>query len=429
MLRTILALSIFAVCSTAAAGEHWPGWRGPTGMGQTDETALPLIWGGKTNENVLWKTPLFPSDKVRRDQNQSSPIVWGERAFVTVSYWPEGVSEKEYPEHHVLCFDTRDGAKVWDTVIPPGPWKLTDLRGGYTAPTPACDGERIYVVFGSAVIAALDMSGILAWRKEITPFHFDVAIGSSPVVFKDTVIFVSDQLREKKSSSITAFDAKNGDIRWKIERPDVDWAHSTPALARVGDKLQLLVANPAGPQSIDPLSGKLIWSCLITSGRFGSDRLGDTVTPVFGNNLVYIDSGRGGPGAAVDARGQGDVSATHVRWKLPVVPEGFSSPVIVGKHLYRLHNPGVLTSYHLTDGKEVHRERLEGIDQAVSPFATSNGLIYCASARTSYVIKAGPKFEVLARNELGDASRASAAVAAGRIYLKGSRYLFCVGKK
>src|SRR6202521_1922855 len=91
----VLALLLTASASVAA---DWPGWRGPTGLGQSDEKDLPLTWGGKNQENVLWKVALFPSDSVRRDQNQSSPIVWGDRVFVTASYWPEGVSEKEYPE-------------------------------------------------------------------------------------------------------------------------------------------------------------------------------------------------------------------------------------------------------------------------------------------------------------------------------------------
>src|SRR6266545_3748591 len=166
----------------------WPGWRGPTGQGQTDERNLPLAWGGPKRENVLWKAILVEDpDKVRLDQNQSSPIVWGDRVFVTVSYWPAGVkAEQQHPEHHVLCFATADGKRLWDATVPPGPWQFKDLRGGYTAPTPATDGERVYVLFGSAVLAALDLQGKLLWRKEITPHCFDVAIGTSPVVHGET---------------------------------------------------------------------------------------------------------------------------------------------------------------------------------------------------------------------------------------------------
>jgi outer membrane protein assembly factor BamB len=395
-------------------------------MGQSDEKGLPLTWGGKQGENVLWKAPLFPSDKVRRDQNQSSPIVWRDHVFVTLSYWPEGTAEKDYPEHHVVCFDAATGTRRWDTQVMPGPWKLTDLRGGYTAPTPATDGRLVYVIFGSAVVAAVDFQGKLAWRRDITPHFFDVAWGASPVLHKDTVLVLCDQLKDKKSSSLLALDAATGEVRWEKKRPGADWTHSTPALARVGGRLQLLVAGANGPQGLDPETGEPIWWVQLPQ------RVGDTVTPVYHEGLVYMDSGRGGGlggrGLAVDATGQGDVTKTHVRWTIPGVPEGFSSPLVVGSHLYRLHAPGVLGCWSWADGSKVYAERLEGIDTAVSPIATADGLIYCASAGKSYVIRAGATAEIVARNDLGDSSRASPAVAQGRIYLRGGRYLWCIGK-
>jgi outer membrane protein assembly factor BamB len=413
--------------ATAGAAEDWPGWRGPTGMGLSDEIGLPVSWGSKGQENILWKAALFPSDRVRRDQNQSSPIVCGDRVLVTVSYWPEGVSEKEFPEHHVLCFDRTDGHPVWDRAVSPGPWKLTDLRGGYTAPTPACDGRRIYVAFGSAVVAALDLDGQLLWRKEIVPHDFDVAWGASPVVFGDTVIITCDEMKQKKASFLLALDGKTGEVRWKKERPDVDWAHSTPLLAKVGGKMQLLSATAEGPEGIDPATGERLWWFR------GTQRLGDTLTPVYRDGVLYVDSGRGGGlgpiGIAVDATGQGDVSKTGLKWKVPTPTEGFSSPLLVGDWLYRLTAPGVLTCRKWATGQEVYKERLEGIDHAVSPVATADGRIYCASAGKSYVLKAGPEFAVLGSSDLGDPSRASAAVAAGRLYLKGGRYLYCVGAK
>lgn len=403
------------------AGEHWPAWRGPAGMGNSDEKNLPLAWGGKQQENILWKVTLFPDDKVKRDQNQSSPIVWGERVFVTLSYWPEGTTDKDFPEHHVVCFSTKDGKKLWDTNIPPGPWKLTDLRGGYTAPTPAADGTNVYAVFGSSVVAAVDMQGKIVWRKEIEPFSFDVAWGASPVVYEGNVILVCDQLN--KASTIYAFDGKSGAVQWERKRPNVNWAHSTPLLAKVGPKMQLLTATHNGPQGLDPATGDVLW--FFQQGN----QIGDTVTPTCRDGLVYVDSGRGSMGVAVDATGSGDVSRTHLKWKVPAVGSGFSSPVLVGDYLYRLHGADILSCWKWTTGAEVFKERLEGADSANSPFATADGRIYCASANKSYVLKAGPKLEVLGTSTLNDGSRASPAVAAGRIYLKGGRFLYCVGAK
>ncbi len=418
---TILAFFPFA----AHASERWPAWRGPTGDGQSDEKNLPLTWGGKNEDNILWKAPLFPSDKMKRDQNQSSPIVWGDRVFVTLSYWPEGTTDKDFPEHHVVCFSTKDGKKLWDTVIPPGPWKLTDLRGGYTAPTPATDGEHVYAIFGSSLVAAVDYEGKIVWRKEIKPHNFDVAWGASPILnpLNKSVIVVCDHIKGNKTSSIYSFDGKTGDVKWERKRPATDWAHSTPLLAVVKGKLQLLTATHNGPHGLDPTTGETIWSFS------DSKQIGDTVTPTYRDGIVYVDSGRGSMGVAVDATGQGDVSKTALKWKVPAVGSGFSSPLLVGDYLYRLHGGDTLSCWTWFTGAEVFKERLEGVDTAISPFATADGKIYCASANKSFVLKAGPKLEVLGTSTLNDGSRASPAVAAGRIYLKGARFLWCVGSK
>src|SRR5947209_12460572 len=205
-------------CALAAAGaspaEDWPGFRGPTGMGQSDAKDLPVTWGGKGGDNVLWKVPLpHQAAGARPDHNQSSPVVRGDRVFVTTSFWPQGVAQKEFPEHHVTCFSAKDGKQLWDTKVPPGPWLLTDLRGGYTAPTPAVDGERVYVLFGSGTVAALDGEGHIAWQKELpSPKLFDVAIGTSPVRYQGTLLILCDKVQ--KASHLLALDARAGETKW-----------------------------------------------------------------------------------------------------------------------------------------------------------------------------------------------------------------------
>src|SRR5262245_53074879 len=190
-------------------------------MGKTAEKDLPLTWGGPKVEHVLWKVPLLP-DGVKPDQNQSSPIATGGRVFVTASWWPAGVGQDRYPEHHVICFDAADGKRLWDVTVPPGPWLLKDLRGGYTAPTPAADGERVYALVGSSVLGAIDFRGKLVWGKETAPHFFDVAIGTSPVVHNGTVLVLCDLLRQHKASRLLAFDGKTGDLKWERKRPTAD---------------------------------------------------------------------------------------------------------------------------------------------------------------------------------------------------------------
>jgi outer membrane protein assembly factor BamB len=422
-----LAFWLTLIVITPAPAADWPGWRGPTGMGQSPDKDLPVTWGGKANANVRWKVPLYRgTDKVRFDQNQSSPIVQGGRVFVTLSYWPAGVSpESRPPEHHVVCFDASDGKRLWDTTVEPGPWLLKDLRGGYTAPTPAADGECVYVLFGSSVAAALDHDGKPVWRKELTPFAFDVAMGVSPVLSKGTVLISWDQTN--KTSRLIALDTKTGDMKWERKRPAADWAHSTPTLAEVNGKTQLLVASATALEGVDPATGATIWSC--QSGDAKPVRIGDTVSPVLAGGIVYVDSGRGGPGIAVDPSGTGDVTKSHRKWKVARVPDGsIGSPVAVGEYLYRLQSPDVLHCYRLSDGKETFAERLAGVSAVPSPVATADGRVYFASGGKSAVIRAGPKLDVLGTSDLGDAAQASPAVAGGRFYIKGGRNLYCIGR-
>ncbi len=420
-----IALICFTLVANAIRAEDWPNWRGPTSMGHSASQKLPLSWGGKTNENILWKSPLLPSDeKVRLDNNQSSPIVAGGQVFVTMSYWPAASTVKEYPEHHVIAFEAAKGTRLWDVKVPPGPWLLSDLRGGYTAPTPAADADRVYALFGSAVLAALDRKGAIVWRKEITPFAFDVAMGTSPVLYKDTVLVICEMTN--KSSRLIAFDKATGDVRFTQERKGADWTHSTPVLAKVDGKDQLLVAGANSLQGLDPATGVPIWTASLADQP--KTRIGDAPSPAYGAGVVYIDSGRGGPGLAVDPTGAGDVTKTHAKWKNPTVSDNsLNSPLIVGDYLYRLQSPGILKVYKLPSGELMYSERLMEVSIASSAIATADGRIYFATAGKAYVVRAGPTFEILGTSSLGDNSQSSPAVANDRLFLRGQKNLYCIG--
>ena len=418
-MRWLIVVLLLHLSLAALPAGDWPGWRGPTGQGVSDEKNLPLNWNARTGLNVLWKAELPGGDgKQRQDQNQSSPIVQKGKVFLTVSVWPAGLGPKQFPEHRVLGFDAEKGTPLFSVTVKPGPWsRASDLRGGYTVPTPAADDQRVYVVFGSSVLAALDHAGKQLWRKEIVPYDFDVALASSPVLYRGLILM---QLDGVKNSRLVAYEAKTGEVKWEQKRPTSNFSHSTPVLAPVKGKPQLLVAGSGALQGISPTDGKVIWSCQAS---------GDTVSPVMGKGLVYVDSGRGSSGVCVDPTGSGEVTKTHRKWKIDRVPGGFSSPVVVGDRLYRLTDPGVLHARTMTTGEEVSTLRLPGVSTAPSPFTTPDGRIYLASAGKSYVVKAGEKPTVLATNDLGDNSSASPAVANGRIYLKGRRSLWCIGQK
>ena len=419
------------VCCLALAhnvsAAYWPQFRGPTGLGYTEEKNLPLTWNAKTGANVLWKSPLT-------GQGHASPVVWGDAVFVCTAFWPGtvlgGAREQVMPEHHVACYQATDGKLLWDTQVPPGPWLRKDFRsgpgGGYAAPTPATDGKLVFVAFGSSVLAALDFQGKIVWRKEIVPASFDVTVGSSPILYEDTVILFC-AMAKAADSCVIAFDKTSGTEKWRQKFPEMGFGHSTPVIIPVNGKPQMLIlasgmsASGKALQSLDPATGKILWWCR---------GAGDAASPAYGDALVYFDSGRGGLGVAVDPTGSDDVSKTHTKWTVSQVPEGIGSPVIVGQHVYRLHSPGILKCWETATGKQVYAERLEGLSTTwASPVADPNGRLYFASAGKSYVIQAGPEFRVLAVNDLGDSNHPSPAVADGKIFLVGTKNLYCIGTK
>lgn len=424
-LVSLAVLMITLAATSEGWAENWPQFRGPTGLGIAREANLPIRWSIESDENVAWRTPLV-------GQGHASPIVWGDRVFVCTARWAEEVRRREevIPEHHVLCYATGDGELLWDTLVPPGPWLRTDFRsgpgGGYACPTPTTDGRLVYCAFGSSVLAALDFQGRIVWRKEIVPYTFDVTLGSSPILYRDTLILLC-AMAKPSDSKVIACDKGSGTVKWQQALQQTGFGHSTPVLVPIRGKPQLIFAasgggpSPQALQSLNPNTGERIWWC------WGA---GDTVSPVYGGGLLYFDSGRGGPGVAVDPTGKADVSDTHIRWKIDQVPEGIGSPLIIGEHIYRLHSPGILKCWRLEDGGQVYAKRLDGVSTTwASPIIDGNGRIYYANAGKSFVIRSGPQYELLAVNDLGDGNHASPAVANGRMFLVGMKNMYCIRKK
>jgi outer membrane protein assembly factor BamB len=400
-----------APARTAAQSSDWPQWRGPTGQGFVTTKGLPTQWDAKTGKNVLWSAPL-----PKCNNPFSSPIVAGGKVFLTYAI-------DKTREHHVLCFDAATGKQIWDTPIEPGPWKMTDLRGGYADPTPVSDGDHVYVVFGSAVMACLDLSGQILWRHELESFAFDVAIGDSPILYNNMVLFVCDQNNRK--SNLLALDKATGKVLYQQPRPEVGGAHSTPLLADIAGTPELLVSANNRLQGVDPATGKVLWFCKST---------GDSACPVYSGGLVCIDSGRGGPLIAVappSPTGSGDISKTHLKWTFKGrVGEGLGSPIIVGDYVYRAHDPSTVHCFKLATGESLFEEKLPGLSAWSSPIATPEGLIYFVTAGKSFILHAADKLDLVATNDLNDGNSApSPAVANNKLYIRGNSKLFCIGTK
>jgi outer membrane protein assembly factor BamB len=357
-------------------------------------------------------------------------VVVGEKVIVSNVEWPLK-SAKEMPKHFVTAYSLADGKELWSTEVEPGPWLRNDFRsdqgGGYAAPTPCVVKDHIHCVFGSSVLAILDLEGKLVKRIVLEPHTFDVTIGSSPIAFKDHILMLFG-MAKKEDSKLACLLAATGDVVWEEKLPKVGFAHSTPIVIDVQGEPQVVIAASGSSetadalQAFDPRTGKRLWHCK------GS---GEASSPAFANNILYFDSGRGSKGTAVDVTGSGDVTESHIKWQVGAVPEGIGSPIIVGERVYRLHAPNVLKCWSLADGKQLFAERLSEITSTwASPIADASGRIYFASGGKSYVIQAGDKFDLVCVNDLGDSNHASAAVAGDdKLLLLGTKKLWCVGKK
>jgi len=411
---TLLGCGFAMSAQSAIAAANWPCWRGPTGVGVTDESKLPLTWDGKKGENVLWKTPLSKST------GHSSPIVWADKVFITTSDKQTRQQEeaKEIPEHHLECYRAGDGELVWRTLIPQG--KEVAGYSIYASPTPATDGKAVFVWFGSAVIAAVDFDGKLLWRHERPgPFMLNPGLCSSLVLYGDTVILQCDQSRNQ--GYLQGLLKTNGEIKWEQRRTGFDNCNATPLLLDIQGKPQLIVTGSKALQGLQPEDGKLIWSC--KAWGFGA-------SPAWGDGLIYADRGGNEPAVAVDPTGAGDVTKTHLKWQVEKIPGDYSSPVVCNGRIYRATGEGVIECRSLANGEKLFTGRLDGVSKLASPVATADELVYFVSTGKSHVIKATPTLEIVGGGSLGGGGNGSSpAVSNGRIYVRDFDALYCIGEK
>ncbi len=408
--------------STVARSENWPQWRGPTGAGYSSETDLPVSWsvkkeGGKeVTENIVWKAPL------EKSTGHSSPIVWNDRVFITTSSKQTSDQEraKQIPEHQVVCFRASDGKRLWTAPIQPG--KQDAGYAIYATPTPVTDGQAVFAWFGSAVIAAVDSDGHLLWRHERpAPMRLNPGVCSSPILYQDTVILLGDQAGP--DGFLQGLSKKTGEVIWEQKRANEGPTNTTPLIVNVAGKPQMIITGGQRLEGLDPASGKLLW--FLKTPGFGE-------SPVFTRDLVYSSRGGNEPAALVDPSGAGDIEKSHVKWRLAKLPGEYASPIVSGDYILYVANDGILGCLKLSSGEQVFTERLEGLSKLSSPIVTADGKVCFATTGKSYVVKAGPKLEVLGKGDLGGgegSGMASPAISGGRIYVRDFNSLWCIGKQ
>ena len=436
---------LFALAVAAASGQNWPSFRGPVASGVADGQNLPVRWDAHQRVNVIWKTEIH-------GLAHSSPVVWGDRVFLTTAVsskpsatfkpglYGDGTASDDLSVHqwNLICLERATGKVLWERTAYQGvPKEKRHIKSTYANATPATDGRVVVAFFGSQGVYAYSLAGELLWKRDLGRFDvgaynapvFEWGTASSPILYKDLVIVQCDQ---QKGSFITALDAKTGATVWKADRDELpSWGTPSVFTSKAGAELVTNGSNFI--RGYDPASGKELW-------RLGGSSKITAPTPVASGDLIIVASGRRpeAPIFAIRAGAGGDItlpsgesSSRSVAWSKQQRGSYMPTPVIYGGYVYVLNNDGVFACYALADGKELYRERIPdaGSGFSASPVA-SDGKIYLSNEDGDIiVVKAGPTFEVLARNDMAEPVMATPAISGGMLIIRSQHSVWAIGQR
>jgi len=413
---------------------YWPYWRGPAADGMASGDA-PLHWSD--TKNVLWKTDI-------PGRGHSSPVVWGDRIFLTTAIptappaRPEPTANPErggfgggntgpQPEHRfaVMCLDRKTGKVLWErtanTASPHEGYHTT--YGSYASNSPVTDGKHVYAFFGSRGMYCYDVNGTLIWKKDLgVQMRMRMAFGegTAPVLHDDRVILIFDH---EGDSFIVTLDKETGKEIWRVPRDEQsNW--SAPLVVEYLGRKQIVVSATKRVRSYDFQTGKLIWEC----AGLG---LNTIPQPVRQEDLVFVMSGYRNPNLmAIRLGREGDLTGTDaVVWSQTRGNSYTPSPVIHDNKLYVLTDSGLISCYNAGTGEPYyHQVRLPKTYSFKSSPVGVNGKLYLASENEDVVVlKMGEKYEVLAVNTMTDeVFIATPAVTGGEIFLRSQRRLYCI---
>jgi hypothetical protein len=417
MSRLLSACLVLFSAPALADGGNWPMWRGPRGDGTSRETGFPTHW--TATENVRWKTPI-------QGRGHSSPIVWGDRVFVTSAI--ESGDANEPKDRLLLCIDRKDGRVIWQKTVLRAKLEGIHKLNSRASSTPATDGERIYVTFlddPKVVIAAYDFQGNEVWR--VSPGEFESKHGfcSPPILYKDLVIVNCDQdaFGKKKPAYIVAVDRKTGTEKWRIDRTHRIRSYCPPLIVEAAGKMQMVLTGAETVASYDPDTGKPHWTIDGPTEQF-------VASMVYSKGLFFLTAGFPTYHVmGIKPDGSGNVTRTHVAWHVEKGGAGYvPSPVAHGDHIFLVHDEGRATCRDALTGKLYWNERL-GKHHSASPVCAEGRLYFTDDDGITWVVKADSKFDLIEKSPLGEECYASPAFSRGEIFLRGTRHLYCIAGK
>jgi outer membrane protein assembly factor BamB len=447
---SVAALFALLVCFVAvtsvswpaaeAKGANWPQWRGPDSQGVSRETGVPLEWSA--TQNVLWKTPI-------EGRGQSQPIIWGKHVFLTTAVAGEvvpGTKTPVYPEYgpggrhpdsidadrkhafKVVALDRDSGKILWSRTAYEGlPSDYRHRKSSFASPTPATDGKMVFAYFGSEGLYAYDFKGNLAWKQQVGRLvTMGMGAGASPIVHGDHVIVQADTGGDGKDSFIAAYDKKTGKEVWKTPRPGIEVSWATPIIVRAKQREELVTSGSQFIIGYDPATGKELW-------RTKGVESNAIPTPLTDGELVFV--GAGYPKKitkALKLGGSGELKEGEgIVWTYAKGSAYVPSAILFNGILYLMNDKGLMTALDAKTGKV----RYEGGRVPVpatfmaSPVAFGDYILLTSEDGDTYVIKAGPKHEVVRTNSLGEPVYVSPAIADDKLFIRADKHLYAIGRK
>jgi outer membrane protein assembly factor BamB len=397
--------------------ENWPQWRGPKLDGTSDERDLPVKWS--MTENIAWRLAM-------PDRSASAPIVWVEKIFLSVA---------DGKDLYLWCVDRQQGSVLWKRML--GGANRRQRKQNMSSPSPVTDGGNVWVMTGTGIIKCFDFAGGELWSRDIQKdygrFGINHGYSSSPLLYEDSLyVQVVHGTKTDEPSYVLRIDKKTGKTVWRIERPSnavresLD-SYATPALLKEGDVVQIVVLGGDCVTGHDVASGKEVWR---------GNGLNPTKNPVFHavaspvvfDGVIYAPA-RVKPLTAFRTGGQADITNTHRLWTHNNGPH-VTTPVTDGRFLYSVSDNGVMWCINAKTGEDIYgRQRLNPGTYSSSP-VLADGKIYITNEDgLTSVVKAGPKFEILAENQLDGYCLSTPAISDGQIFIRTAQNLYCIGKR
>ena len=412
MSRYAMSLITITFYSSVACADNWPAWRGPNGDGVCAERNLPLTWSA--TENVRWKVAL-------PEPCNSTPVIWGNHVFLT-----QGLDDGR--RRAVMALDRKDGKKLWQRELACDVKELTHKQNPPCSGSPVTDGEAVYAWLASSGVVAYDFQGKQLWRRDLGPIVSRWGHGSSPILYKDLLIVFHGP--GEPNTFLIALDKRTGKTVWKSDETAINspvfgcW--STPVVVKSNEREEVILPLPGDAvggvgffKAYDPITGKHLWTCKgLGTEIYAMPAVNES------RDLVVGICGHNGPLLAVKPGGAGEVK--------PIWRQAGKNPQRVGSGVFHQGrfflanaNPSTVECFDPKTGESIWKERIDG--NLWGSMLLADGRIYVTNLEgETFVLAAGPKFELLARNKLGETIYAAPAVSNGDIFLRGYKHLYCI---